>query len=116
MPAFVEETDNKQDPGANCITARDKGYGEESRRVGRGRSRRSNGMMRGGLTAKVTFEQRHLSKGCVGTWGSVISRKKSQCKGPEVESSLPWVRKSRPLQCGCSGVSGCVCVCECVGG
>lgn len=23
MPAFVEETDNKQDPGANCITARE---------------------------------------------------------------------------------------------
>lgn len=38
---------------------------------------RSNGMMRGGLTEKVTFEQ-----GCVGTWGKgVISRKKSQCKG-----------------------------------
>ena len=58
MPAFMEETDNKQDPGANCITARDKSYREESRRVGRWRSGRSNGMMKGGLTEKVTFEQR----------------------------------------------------------
>lgn len=121
LPSWKRQTINKTQE-QTVQSQSDKSYGEESSRVGRWRSGRSNGMMRGGLTEKVTFEQRPEGSeggGCVGTWGkSVISRKKSQCKGPEVGSCLPWVRKSRwPVWLQWNEWM-CVwmCVCECVGG
>lgn len=58
-------------------------------------------IMRESLPEKVTLEQRPEARGM--RWGlsygslgaSVLGRENSECKGPEVEACLSWVRRSR---------------------
>lgn len=62
-----------------------------------------NGMMKQGLTEKVTFEQRpeggeggdHVGTGLGRVGKSILGRETSQCRGPEVGSCLSWVRKTK---------------------